>query len=85
MAQARDDSLTPGAAELDDARGRSDVDVATERVLVVEVGAGVLGSAVRALNPTPREEKAQPGRCRSAGVVEGGSGGLGAKPPSICF
>ncbi len=31
------------------------------------------------------KKQAQPERCRSAGVAEGGSGGSGAKPPSICF
>ena len=32
-----------------------------------------------------RKKPAQPERCRSAGVAEGGSGGSGAELPSICF
>ncbi len=46
---------------------------------------GVYELALRGCAPTPPEETAQPERCRSAGVAEGGSGGSGAEPPSICF
>ncbi len=46
------------------------------RVVSLAYGAGA---------PTPPEETAQPERCRSAGVAEGGSGGSGAKPPRRCF
>ncbi len=78
--RARTSSGTCGAASPITSRLRT-----TASNLPAVLGELFVRAASRAFPRHLGKKRAKPERCRSAGVAEGGSGGSGAEPPSICF